>query len=168
MNVSVILTVVGPDKPGLVDEVAKIIKDHDGNWLESRLAHLGGQFAGMLQADVPAEKQEALKEALNQLEGLAVHVADTGSKVPPEGDVLLFEVLGQDRPGIVSEVAHLLSELKVNVEELSTNVEAAAIAGGNLFSAVITAGLPERLSADELIAKLEALSDDMQVSILEQ
>ncbi|NCF90353.1 MAG: glycine cleavage system protein R, partial [Verrucomicrobiaceae bacterium] len=49
---SVILTVIGADKPGLVERLATIVADHHGNWLESRMARLAGQFAGILQVEV--------------------------------------------------------------------------------------------------------------------
>jgi len=168
MNSSLVITVVGPDKPGIVDEVAQVIKDHDGNWLSSRLAHLGGQFAGMLEVEIAADQQAALAKALDAIDNLSIQLADASNGSGSDaGQHLAFDVIGQDRPGIVSEVAHLLSTLNVNVEELATKVEPAAMAGGNLFVAEITAGLPSGLSTDELISRLESLSDDIQVNVVE-
>ncbi len=43
-----VLTLIGPDRPGLVEAVAEPIAAHGGNWLESRMAHLAGQFAGIV------------------------------------------------------------------------------------------------------------------------
>ena len=64
---SVILTVIGADKPGLVERLATIVADHHGNWLESRMARLAGQFAGILQVEVASAHREALVQALNRV-----------------------------------------------------------------------------------------------------
>ena len=52
---NLVLTLIGPDRPGLVEAVAQPIAANGGNWLESRMAHLGGKFAGILRVDVPAD-----------------------------------------------------------------------------------------------------------------
>ena len=49
MSVSLVLTVIGPDRPGLVEALSQSIASHDGNWLESRMAKLSGQFAGIVR-----------------------------------------------------------------------------------------------------------------------
>ena len=59
------MTVIGPDRPGLVQAVAARVADHGGNWLESRMCRLGGQFAGILRVEVPANRRDELVTALN-------------------------------------------------------------------------------------------------------
>jgi len=70
MPTSLVLTVLGEDRPGLVEALSHIIAAHEGNWLESRMAHLAGQFAGILRANVPEGNAAAL---LTALQGLAAH-----------------------------------------------------------------------------------------------
>ena len=48
-----VLTLIGSDRPGLVEAVAEVIAGHGGNWLESRMAHLAGKFAGILRVEIP-------------------------------------------------------------------------------------------------------------------
>ena len=64
MNSSLVMTVIGPDRPGLVESIAETVASHEGNWVESRMANLGGQFAGILRVELPADKQVALLQAL--------------------------------------------------------------------------------------------------------
>ncbi|HEY8923057.1 MAG TPA: ACT domain-containing protein, partial [Polyangia bacterium] len=63
-----VLTLIGLDRPGLVESVAQVVADHGGNWLESRMIHLGGHFAGILRVEVPPDRRAPLSKAL---EGLA-------------------------------------------------------------------------------------------------
>ena len=69
-------TVIGPDRPGLVESLASVLARHGGSWLESRMARLSGQFAGIVQAEVPAENLEKLRAELDALarHGLVVSV----------------------------------------------------------------------------------------------
>ena len=53
MTTSLVFTVIGPDRPGLVGHLAATVADHDGSWLESRMAVLAGQFAGAVLGNVP-------------------------------------------------------------------------------------------------------------------
>src|SRR5215472_382197 len=69
-----VLTLIGPDRPGLVDAVAAIIRAHGGNWLESRMARMGGKFAGILRAELPADSVAAALKALSELEARGLKV----------------------------------------------------------------------------------------------
>src|SRR4249919_3634570 len=104
-----VLTLIGDDRPGLVDAVAAIIAAHDGSWLESRMTHLAGKFAGILRAELPASQAAAALKALAGLEsrGLRV-VAETGERAasgPAAGEpgdrAMQLDLVGLDRPGIV-------------------------------------------------------------------
>ena len=63
-----VMTVIGQDRPGLVESVAALVAEHGGNWLESRMSRLGGQFAGILRVEVPGENEAAVVAALQKLE----------------------------------------------------------------------------------------------------
>ena len=61
---TLILTVAGSDRPGLVAAVADIVDAHGGNWESSQLAELAGVFAGVIQVSVAPERENELQEAL--------------------------------------------------------------------------------------------------------
>src|SRR5271155_4806776 len=112
MQPSLVMTVIGQDRPGLVESVAALVADHGGNWLESRMSRLGGQFPGILRVEVPGERQAALADALKGLEsrGLTVVVHPDHSHPPAPGAQLkLLEIVGQDRPGIVNQISRALA-----------------------------------------------------------
>ncbi|HVR28743.1 MAG TPA: ACT domain-containing protein [Thermoanaerobaculia bacterium] len=93
---------LGPDRPGLVDALAALVTRHGGNWLESRMASLAGEFAGILRVEVDADDAPALEAALRSLEadqGLALVVKEGRETTRLGGPLLTLELVGQDRPG---------------------------------------------------------------------
>jgi glycine cleavage system regulatory protein len=168
VHVSLVLTLIGPDRPGIVGRLARLLASHEGNWLESRMAHLAGQFAGILRADVPAERADELTAALAALEaeGLRVAVArDADAPQRPGRHTVRLELVGNDRPGIVRDIFRVLAERDVNVEELVTECEDAPMTGGRLFRAAAELRVPRGLTLDELHRTLEALANDLMVEI---
>jgi glycine cleavage system regulatory protein len=163
-----VLTLIGPDRPGIVEAVAEPIAAHGGNWLESRMAHLAGQFAGILRVEVPDERTAALVEALRKLEqrGLRVTV-ETGPRPVPhrERRLLVVDLVGLDRPGIVREISHVLAERGVNIEELVTDRSTAAMSGEHLFRSRARVNVPAQVDAAELRARLEKLATDLHVQV---
>ena len=85
MQRMLVMTVIGQDRPGLVDSIAALVAAHGGNWLESRMSRLGGQFAGILRVEVPSENEPALVAELKKLEsrGLTVVVHPDQPKTAP-------------------------------------------------------------------------------------
>lgn len=165
MNATLVLTVIGPDRPGLVEALAETVASHGANWLESRLAHLSGHFAGMVRVSVPSERADELAGALGALTDLRVLVETAASILAPDAALLVLELLGQDRPGIVREVSHALAARGVNVEELETECSSAPMSGELLFSARARLRLPAETSARELREALEKLADELMVDI---
>src|SRR4030095_2903304 len=118
MLATLVMTVIGVDRPGLVQMVATRVADHGGNWLESRMCRLGGEFAGILRVHVPEENRAALEQALAKVNGLSIVLQPDGATPPAtEPRFAFLEVVGPDRPGIVREISHALAAQGVNVEE---------------------------------------------------
>lgn len=162
------MTVIGRDRTGLVETLARLVASHDGNWLESRMCRLGGEFAGIVRVSVPAEQQAALTAALEgwQAQGLAVVVrpdAPTAVSVPL--DLLHLDLVGHDRPGIVREITAALAAQGVNVEELATEVVSAPMSGEALFQAHATLALPPECDPAALRRQLEELAANLMVDL---
>ena len=164
---SLVMTILGTDRPGVVEALAQTVNDFGANWLESRMAHLAGQFAGILRVEVPPEKGEALQESLAELEkdGLRV-VAQGGARPDAEGvRAMELQVVGQDHPGIVRDLSEVLLRHGVNIEELTTDHASAPMAGGLLFSAKARLHVPAGTDADRLCEDLETIADDLMVDL---
>jgi len=166
MQIPLVMTVIGKDRTGLVESVARLVADHGGNWLESRMCRLGGEFAGILRVHVPAEQRVKLEQALGQLPGLSIIVrTDEPSSASRATRLASLDVVGQDRPGIVREVTHALAALQVNVEELATECVSAPMSGEPLFQAHAKLLLPTNVAVGDLRQSLEKAVAGMTVEI---
>jgi glycine cleavage system regulatory protein len=166
--ISLVMTVLGPDRPGVVESLSKLVSQHGANWLESRMAHLGGQFAGIVHVEVDPQQADVLINSLRQLDhqGLTVIVRQDASQLlAPSFAPLRLDVMGNDRPGIVHEVTHVLADRQVNVEEFQTECITAPMSGGRLFRATARLRLPAGLTIHQLQQALEQIAHDLTVDI---
>ena len=162
------MTVIGADRPGLVETVASIVASHDGNWLESRMSRLGGQFAGILRVQVPGENEAALAAALKDLAGKGLSVvihSDKASAPVAKAELRALEIIGQDRPGIVQQISRALASHGVNVEELETECVSAAMSGETLFKAKARVLVPASANVAALKVELEKIASDLIVEV---
>jgi glycine cleavage system regulatory protein len=168
MQVPLVMTVIGVDRTGLVESIASAITSHGGNWLESRMCRLGGQFAGILRIHVSTENQASLTASLKALEsrGLSIVVhADTPGAPIDGGKITALEIVGHDRPGIVREITRALASQGVNVEEFSSECVSAPMSGEPLFKAQAKLRLPPASTAPALRKELERIAADLMVDI---
>ena len=167
MKIPLVMTIISPDRTGLVESVARTVAEHGGNWLESRLCRLGGEFAGILRVEVAAEQKAGLLAALQKLQtnGLQIVVRDTAEPVLPAGRESVLEIIGADRPGIVREITSALARAGVNVEEFSSELTSAPMSGEPLFKATARLYLPERCDQATLKQELEKIAADLLVDV---
>lgn len=163
-----VITLLGPDRPGLVQALAAPIAAHGGNWLESRMAHLAGKFAGVLRIEVPEARVASLTAALAALEGEGLRlVVETGPGAPavPERLLMAVDLVGTDRPGIVRDLSRALAEGGVNIEELTTDRVFAPMSGELLFRARARVRVPAGADRGALRARLEQVAGDLMVEL---
>jgi glycine cleavage system regulatory protein len=168
MNTDLVLTLLGPDRPGLVEAVAQAIVASGGNWVESRMARLAGKFAGLLRVELPSAAVEQLRAALARLEthGLKIVLepSETVEPIHPQ-QVMELELLGLDRPGLVREVSRLLAAQQINVEELVTDRSSAPMSAEMMFRARARLAVPAGVDVAAVRASLERLASDLMVEI---
>lgn len=165
MQATAVFTFVGDDRPGLVEQMAGIIGDHGGNWLESRLAKMAGKFAGIVRIAVDADRLEPLTAALGGLQGLNIVVQSDQAEATVTNPGRTIHVIGNDRPGIVREVARALAARSLNIVDLASDVTSAPMAGIPLFEATVEFEAPATMDIDQLLAALEVISDQLDVDI---
>jgi len=168
MAVSLILTIVGPDRPGLVNLISDKVAALGGNWLESRMANLAGQFAGIVHVHVPQTQVEPLVLALRELEAHGLRIVVTrGSDRSGEarGRKMRLEIVGQDRPGVVRDISHALASRGVSIEELVTDFVSGSMSGESLVRASARLLVPAQLGTAQLRDALEALANDLMVDL---
>lgn len=161
---TLVATLIGPDKTGLVKQLATLIRQHHGSWQGSAMSELAGHFAGIVEIRVPEEHSEALSQALRKLPDFQVQLVE-GKSPAPQGQHLTLTVTANDRLGIVDEVTEVLNGLNISVKTLKTDSHPAPITGIMLFEATSTLTLPHGQTLADLQTRLEALSDDLVVDI---
>ena len=165
----IIITIFAKDRPGIIQALSDIVLSHRGNWLESSLSRLCGQFTGIAHISIEQQQKTDLVDALKALENDGIHVTfQNSSGIDTEGDEIesiQMLVEANDRPGIVEEITSALSDVNVNVEHMDTECESASMAGYELFKAEIDVTLPKRFTIIKLQALLEKVSDDLMVTI---
>lgn len=163
-----VLTVIGDDRPGLVEEISTAITAHQGNWLDSSMARLAGKFAGVLTVDVPEEHEAALLKTLGELGSLRVRAEAASPAASADsgyGRRLSFSLVGHDRIGIVREVSQVFARHGVNVDKLTTWTSSAPMSSDTLFHAEAELRAADGLDAAALKADLERLSNDLIADI---
>lgn len=170
MTQSVILTVVGSDRPGLTRAIADAVFAAGGNWLESHLSRLGGKYVGSVLVELPEDKLAQLEKAVRAIDavGLKVEILPSATHEDRSGQPLGIEIVGQDRPGIVREVATVLAGLEVNIEDFTTAIEDSAWSGAPLFRGKAKLLVPAGVSTDQVREALERISGEIMVDFTVQ
>jgi len=167
MTVSIVMTVLAADRPGLVRLLSETIASHGGSWQESRMACLAGQFAWILRVECPPAAAADLLGALAALDGQGISVQarreESAATAPRE--TLALDVVGNDRPGIIRALSAAIAGAGANVEELATSLESAPMSGHPIFHATGRVSLAAEGDPAALIAAIEGLGADLSVSI---
>ncbi len=162
-----VVTVMGPDRPGIVARLADVAHRHGANWAASRLSRLAGEFAGTVHLEVPPDRADAVAAALRELEtaGLQIAIAQSAAGSPAAGwRGVTLELVGADRAGIVSQLTRRLAERGVSIEHLHT--EKLGTADGSVrFKVNAHLLVPQALGNDTMRADLEGLASEMMLDI---
>jgi glycine cleavage system regulatory protein len=164
-----VITFISDDRPGLVEKLSQMVQQHDGNWLESKMAQLSGKFTGIVEISLPDKQVPVLTQELKALssEGISL-LAEAVASEPPQAVLNSGEVsiLGLDRPGIVNEISTALAALNINVEEFHSMVEPAPMTGQPLFKADLAIGIPAAVNLEELTEKLDTISERLNIECM--
>jgi len=165
-----VVTVVGPDRRGIVEKITAVALTYQVNIEESRMARLGGEFAVIMLLTLPGEKEEALLTGLDGLkaDGLTVITRPTNfSRLERLQGFVPYEisVFGADHEGIVHSVARYITSERMNIETMDTRVSKAPVTGTPLFSMQATVQAPPEVTLGELRKKLAEIGDELCVDI---
>lgn len=165
---TLIITVLGDDRAGLVDVLSGVIAERNGSWVRSHMAELAGKFAGVVEVKVPDSVTDDVIAELDELEqaGHLHIVVEKAEQVGEQSEMQVVDLVlvGQDHPGIVHEISHALAAKNVSIDELETETTAAP-QGGYLFRARARLELPADVSLADLEESLEAIAQDLMIDL---
>ncbi|MFI5897961.1 glycine cleavage system protein R [Actinoplanes sp. NPDC051513] len=152
------ITVIGPDRPGIVADVAEALAGVGANLTDSTMTRLRGHFAMTLICT--GTGLEAAETALAPLEGVttAVRRVEPEAEAADAGEPWLVSVHGADRLGIVAAVTRVVAAEGGNITDLSTRLV------GTLYVLIAEVDLPGGVS-DELAERLAVAGAELGVDV---
>ena len=165
---SLVITVVGPDRPGVVRILSDKAAEFGANWTDSVMANFAGQFAGIVHLQVPASQSAALQAALRAIDSDSLHVqvAPANTTAAAQGPRRIsLELVGHDRPGIIHSIATRLAEHGVSIDKMKTHIASGAMSGEQMFHLDAQLTIPQDLDTDKLQNGLESLANELMVDI---
>ena len=167
MGTSLVVTIIGNDRPGIVERLSEVVLAAGANWEESRMARLAGKFAGILHITVASAAADALASGLRAMssDGLTVVVESSGTPADETARTVRLELVGNDHPGIIRDISRVLAQYQVNIEELETGVSGTPMSDEQLFRAHAQLRLPAAVTTEWLREQLEALAGELIVDV---
>ena len=167
----IVITAVGSDRPGLVDEISSFLAARTINIEDSRMAVLGGEFAVILLAKGAAGFDAKLAADLPSLEkktGLSILIKQTTApherKIKPAIPHRLTAT-SMDHPGIVHEITRILHNRSINIESMETRIINAPLSGAPIFKMKCLINIPFELKLATVRKELEKLGERMDIDI---
>jgi glycine cleavage system transcriptional repressor len=167
MSEQLVITALGDDRPGIVDELSNALFKHELNIEDSRMSVLGGEFAVLLLVsgseesidDFVADAPE-LEQSLNMklLLKLTTGAAEQQALVP-----YTVEVVAIDHPGIVHKIASFFSAKHINIVDLNTQRYAAAHTATPMFAVNMTIGIPADIAIKPLRDEFINMCDELNL-----
>lgn len=166
MSTGIVITLTGPDRVGIVEEVTRVVLSLGGNVETSRMARLGGEFAVLMLVDLPAAETE-VEAAFAQLvaEGYRLTVSRTERVAASPAILYQVEVLGADHEGIIHEIARELAASGINIESMETGTVPSPITGTPLFAMKAVVAVPAQMGDDAWLAALEDAGQQANVDV---
>lgn len=165
---SLVVTIIGPDRPGIVSQISECAERFGANWAASRMARLAGEFAGMVHFEVPNASADALSAALRSLgsSGLRIVVNRSDeSGAPATLHSVELELVGDDRLGIVANLTRMLAERGVSIESIHTEIVRGGVSGKQTFKVGAHLLVPAEYPVDQLRSELGTLANEMMLDI---
>lgn len=169
MNDYLVISALGEDHPGIVDQLSKEIFNAGCNIVDSRMTVLGGDFAIILLVSGNSNKISQLEKTLPDLQGkltLTIIVKRTAARIPKTNMVsYAVRAVSIDHPGIVYQLASFFSGRNINIESLDTTGYAAAHTGTSMFSIDMVINVPAEVRVSGLREDLTAFCDDLNIDV---
>lgn len=163
MTTPFILSVVGTDSPGVLRQLAQLIHQHQGKWLNSKVANLEGVFTALIKLDLPASQVQQLQEALLSLPNLQVRIHESQPAADVDTRQLKFKIDAEDQPGLVNDITNLLESHSINVDKLDSHRFNIPGTHYTAFEADIVITAPAELDPDVIAMELEGLHEHIKV-----
>lgn len=167
MESYLVLTALGKDRPGIVDQLSMSIMDCGCSIVDSRMTVLGGEFAVILMISGKWNELAKLEDSLPAHQSrldmiISAKRTETGKR---HNNLMPYniEVISIDHPGIVHDIASFFSVREINIHELATNQYAAAHTGTPMFALNMIIDIPSATRIATLREEFLDFCDDLNM-----
>ena len=165
-----IITAVGPDRPGIVGELTAHLHAAGGNILDSRMVNLRGEFAMMILLEAADDAARKLTDDLpGHGDRIVLRLTVTPQKArgarPADGIPYRLKTYSMDQPGILARLTAVLRAMGVNIEELEARQDSAPFAGSPLFSTEMRITVPRGVPLAQLRRELENVGNELNCDV---
>jgi len=169
MNQSLVITAIGEDRPGIVNELTEVLLNARLNVEDSRMTVLGGEFAIILLVSGDAASIDSIQQNRAPLQDslkLNLLIKPTTPRPDTEGQSPLhIRVEGMDNPGIVHKLTRYLSDQQINIVNMQTDSSHAAHTGTPMFTVDMQVNVPAGCNIDQLQTDFSALCDELSMDV---
>ena len=170
METHLVISVIGKDRPGILDQLSRTVLDCGCNLGDSRMTVLGGEFAAIMVLSGNWNAVAKVESALPRLaEKLDLHVHSKRTEPRRGTDKLIpygVEVVASDHPGIVHDVAKFFASRHINIEDVYTNRYNAPHTGAPMFTLHMTVGIPADTSIATIRGEFMDFCDDLNLDAM--
>jgi len=167
MNQSLVITAIGADRPGIVNELTEVLLKANLNIEDSRMSLLGGEFAVMLLvtgSDKSIDSIHQQKDLISTSLNLNILIKPTTKRKNNEGHVRYkVTVEGMDNPGIVHKLARYLSQHNINIVNMQTDCGHAPHTGTPMFTVNMLVDIPSAQNIKQIEDDFTTLCNELNM-----
>ncbi len=170
MSQLIVISAVGPDRTGVVQDLSKVILSCGGNIEESRMTTLGSEFAMLLLVSGNWATLNKLEQGLDKLaasKGLSIAIRQTDAK-SPGGDRMPYavDIVSLDQQGIVFNLANFFASKDIEIADVATRSYAAAHTGSPMFAVQMAINVPSTVHIAQLREEFLEICDRLNLDAI--
>ena len=170
MSQLIVISAVGTDRTGVVQDLSKVILSCGGNIEESRMTTLGSEFAMLLLVSGNWATLNKLEQGLNKLgdgKDLTVSIRRTDAKIAT-GDRMPYavDIVSLDQQGIVFNLANFFATHDIEIADVATRSYAAAHTGSPMFSVQMAINVPSTVHIAQLREEFMEICDRLNLDAI--
>lgn len=170
MSQLIVLSAIGTDRTGVVQDITKVVLACGGNIEESRMTALGAEFATLMLVSGNWHTLDKLERGLEKLgkdDNLTVTIRKTDAR-PTKDDRMPYavDVVSLDSPGIVFSLASFFASREIEISDVATRRYAAAHTGAPMFAVQMAVNIPSAVNLAQLRDEFLELSDRLNLDAI--
>ena len=170
MSQLIVLSAIGTDRTGVVQDISKVVLACGGNIEESRMTTLGAEFATLMLVSGNWHTLDKLERGLEKLgknDNFTVTIRKTDAR-PTKEDRMPYavDVISLDTPGIVFSLASFFASRKIEIADVATRRYAAAHTGAPMFAVQMAVNIPSSVNLAQLRDEFLELSDRLNLDAI--